>query len=226
MAAASRTASEKLKDCLRVYLVIGSQDCGYSAERVVQIVGDALAGGVRAVQFRDKNSRLTRAEQLALAGRLQMLCREHGALFFINDDVSLAIQLRSDGVHVGQDDMTLAEVRQLVPVGMIVGVSAGTPEEALAAKQGGADYIGVGAMYHTGSKVDAGEPIGPEGLAEIRAAVGDDCMIVGIGGIQLANAAAVLEAGADGLALISAITGADSPRDAATSLRRLYHHDP
>lgn len=225
MAASDRQAAAKaarLRESLRVYLVIGSQDCGHSAERMIQIVEEALAGGVRAVQFRDKGSRLSRDEQLALAGQIQLLCRRYGALFFINDDVAMALELKADGVHVGQEDMALAEVRRLVPSELIVGVSAGTPAEALVAKQGGADYLGVGAIYRTASKADAGEPIGPAGLAEIRAAVGAEMIIVGIGGIQPDNAAAVVASGADGLAVISAIARAASPRAAAANLRRLY----
>lgn len=205
---------------------MGSQDCGHSPRRLIQIVEEALAGGVRAVQFRDKGSRLNRAEQLALAAEVQRLCRRHDALFFVNDDVAMALELKADGVHVGQEDMALAEVRRLVPPEWIVGVSAGTPAEALAAQQGGADYIGVGAIYGTSSKADAGEPIGPAGLAAIRAAVGAEMIIVGIGGIQPDNAAAVVAAGADGLAVISAIARAASPRAAADNLRRLFDDVP
>lgn len=138
---------------------------------------------------------------------------------FVNDDVDLAIRLQADGVHVGQDDMQLAEVREAVGPNMYIGVSAATIEEALAAQAGGVDCIGVGAMYATSSKADAGEPIGPEGLRVIREAVGRELPIVGIGGITLQNAAEVIRAGADGVAVISAITRADSPSDAARALQ-------
>ncbi len=213
--------ARELRDKLRVYFVVGSQDCGNDVERTLAIAREALAGGVGILQFRDKKSRLDEAGREALARQLRTLCREAGALFFVNDDVPLAIRLKADGVHVGQEDMPLARVRRLVPPGMLVGVSAGTVEEALSAKAGGADYLGVGAMYDTASKADAGEPIGPEGLRRIREAVGTEMPIVGIGGIGADNARAVIEAGADGVAVISAITRAPSPRDAAAQLGRV-----
>ncbi|MCK9927142.1 thiamine phosphate synthase, partial [Frankia sp. Mgl5] len=103
--------------------------------------------------------------------------------------------IQADGIHVGQDDLPLTEVRKLVGPDAYIGISAGTVEEALAAKRGGADYLGVGAMYATASKADAGEPIGPAGVREIREAVGREFPIVGIGGINVGNALSVLEAG-------------------------------
>jgi len=201
-----------------VYFVVGTQDCGYSMERTVEIVREALQGGVGTLQLRDKGSKLSAQERLALGRQLQALCQETGALFFVNDDVELAVRLQADGVHVGQDDMQLAEVRKAVGPEMYIGVSAGTIEEALAAHAGGADCIGVGAMFATSSKADAGEPIGPAGLRAIREAVGRELPIVGIGGITQENAAEVIAAGADGVAVISAITRAASPRQAAAAL--------
>ncbi|MED1791660.1 thiamine phosphate synthase [Brevibacillus nitrificans] len=208
-----------LREKMGVYFVVGSQDCDYSIERTVAIVADALQGGVGTLQLRDKGSKLTADERIELGRQLQLLCRESGALFFVNDDVDLAIRLQADGVHVGQDDMQLAKVREAVGPNMYIGVSAATVEEALAAQAGGVDCIGVGAMYATSSKADAGEPIGPEGLRVIREAVGSELPIVGIGGITLQNAAEVIRAGADGVAVISAITRADSPSDAARALQ-------
>ncbi|MGZ0049560.1 thiamine phosphate synthase [Brevibacillus gelatini] len=212
---------QTLREKMGVYLVIGSQDCGFSSEKTVEIVREALAGGAGIVQLRDKGSRLTAEERHELGRQLQQLCREAQALFFVNDDVELAVRLQADGVHVGQDDMQLAQVREKVGEAMYVGVSAGTVEEALAARNGGADCIGVGAMFATSSKADAGEPIGPEGLRDIREAVGSDLPIVGIGGITLQNAGQVINAGADGVAVISAISRADSPRKAAQDLLQI-----
>lgn len=208
-----------LREKIGVYVVIGTQDCGYSVERTVQIVREALEGGVGTLQLRDKGSKLTADERFELGRQLQELCREHGTLFFVNDDVDLAVRLQADGVHVGQDDMHLAEVQRIVGPDMYIGVSAGTVEEALAAKNGGVDCIGVGAMYATSSKADAGEPIGPAGLKAIRDAVGTELPIVGIGGITLENASEVIRFGADGVAVISAISRAASPRKAAHSLQ-------
>ncbi|EJL42655.1 thiamine-phosphate synthase [Brevibacillus agri] len=212
---------QTLREKMGVYLVIGTQDCGFSSEKTIEIAREALAGGVGTLQLRDKGSKLTSEERHELGRQLQQLCREAQALFFVNDDVELAVRLQADGVHVGQDDMQLAEVRAKVGEAMYIGVSAGTVEEALAAKSGGADCIGVGAMFATSSKADAGEPIGPEGLRAIREAVGSDLPIVGIGGITLENAEQVLRAGADGVAVISAISRADSPRKAAADLLRI-----
>jgi len=213
---------DHLAEQLRVYFVVGSQDCDYSAQKTVQIAREALAGGAGVLQFRDKKSKLTDEEREQLAIALQAVCKEHGALFFINDDVDMAIRLQADGIHVGQEDMALTKVRSLVSSDMLIGVSAGTVEEALLARDQGADYIGVGAMYETASKADAGVPIGPAGLKEIREAVGPTLPIVGIGGITIDNASMVLEAGADGVAIISAITKADSPREAAGRFLALF----
>ncbi|MFF2528426.1 thiamine phosphate synthase [Brevibacillus sp. NPDC058079] len=212
---------QRLREKMGVYFVIGTQDCSYSSEKTVQIVKAALRGGVGTLQLRDKGSKLTAEEQYELGRQLQQLCREHDAVFFVNDDVDLAIRLQADGVHVGQDDMALSEVRAKVGSEMYIGVSAGTVEEALAAQSGGVDCIGVGAMFATRSKADAGEPIGPVGLEEIRQAVGNDLPIVGIGGITLENVSEVLAAGADGVAIISAISHAESPEEAAQALQRI-----
>lgn len=212
---------KRLREKLGVYFVVGTQDCDYSAERTLDIVKKALQGGVGTLQLRDKGSRLTQPEKEQLGREMQRLALEYEALFFVNDDVELAITLKADGVHVGQDDMKLEEVRARVGADMYIGVSAGTVQEARAALAGGADCIGVGAMYATASKADAGEPIGPSGLLTIREAVGADLPIVGIGGITLGNAASVLSAGADGVAVISAISKAAAPDEAARELKRL-----
>jgi thiamine-phosphate pyrophosphorylase len=212
---------ELLRQKMGVYFVVGSQNCGYSIERTCEIAAEALKGGAGTLQLRDKGSKLSAQERVQLGRELQSLCKEYGSLFFVNDDVELAIRLQADGVHVGQDDMILEQVRMAVGDQMYIGISAGTVEEALTAKAGGADCIGVGAMYATSSKVDAGEPIGPEGLREIREAVGLELPIVGIGGITLENADAVIRAGADGVAVISAISRAASPSEAAALLERI-----
>lgn len=212
---------ELLRQKMGVYFVIGTQDCGFSIERTCDIVAEALRGGVGMLQLRDKGSQLTQEERYQLGLKLQSLCKQHGTLFIVNDDVELAVRIQADGIHVGQDDMALEKVRSAVGEHMYVGISAGTVEEALRARDGGADCIGVGAMYATSSKADAGEPIGPEGLRQIRQAVGPQLPIVGIGGITLENANKVIQAGADGVAVISAISRAETPSEAARSLARI-----
>ncbi|MFP3391290.1 thiamine phosphate synthase [Brevibacillus sp. SIMBA_040] len=210
-----------LREKMGVYFVIGSQDCDFSFERTIEIVREALKGGVGTLQLRDKGSKLTAEERSELGRQMQALCREYGALFFVNDDVEMAVRLGADGVHVGQDDMQLRAVREIVGPDMYIGVSTATVEEAVNAQKDGADCIGVGAMFDTSSKADAGEPIGPAAITTIRKAVGNELPIVGIGGITRENAVLVMQAGADGVAVISAISRAESPKDAAETLQQI-----
>lgn len=141
----------------------------------------------------------------------------------INDNVELALEVNADGVHVGQDDCNVAEVRAVLGTDAIVGVSAGTREEATQALMDGADYIGVGSVYATGTKSDAGLPIGPEGLADIVACINGRIPVVAIGGISPNNVDACWNAGADGVAIVSAIMKSQHPGKVASGLRRSYH---
>ncbi len=178
------------------------------------IVRAAIRGGVDVVQLRGKE--LPAREQLAIGRALRAITREAGILFIVNDRVDLALALDADGVHIGQDDLPAEIARQLVGPERIVGVSAATIPEALAAREAGADYLGVGAIYGTATKPDAGAPTGPALLGSIRGAV--DLPLVGIGGITATNAAEVIAAGADGVAVVSAIVAADDPEAAARDL--------
>jgi thiamine-phosphate pyrophosphorylase len=162
----------------------------------------ALAGGAGLIQLRDKAATTLRLYEAARA--MRDLTRAAGALLIVNDRLDVALAARADGVHVGPDDLPVAVARRLLRPGMILGASAGTVEEAIAAERDGADYLGVGAVYEArGSKADAGAPVGPERIRAIRAAV--RIPIVGIGGIKAENATAVIEAGADGVAVITAV---------------------
>lgn len=157
-------------------------------------------------------------DKLRLGTELRQQTLEHGACFIVNDDANLAKELGADGVHVGQDDMNVKEVRSIIGENCILGVSAGTPEEAMNAVKQGADYIGVGAVYKTNSKDDAGEPIGCEGLQEIITVI-DHCVpVVAIGGINEDNASKCIEAGADGVAIVSAVMRSTTPDIAAAKL--------
>lgn len=176
----------------------------------------ALQGGVTAVQLRDKSGG-TR-EMLELARALLALTRAAGVPLIVNDRADVALALGADGVHVGQDDLPALDVRQLIGPERILGVSAGTVAEARQAQADGADYTGAGDVFGTLSKPDAGPPIGLSALAEIARAVA--LPVVGIGGITEANAASVTEAGAAGVAVISAITRSSNPEDAARCLRK------
>jgi thiamine-phosphate pyrophosphorylase len=174
----------------------------------------ALAGGAGVIQLRDKHASSRRLYDAAVA--IRAMTRAAGALLIINDRLDIALAADADGVHAGPDDLPVAEARRLLP-GKIVGASAGTVEEAIAAERDGADYLGVGAVYEArGSKADAGAPVGPERVAAVRAAV--RLPIVGIGGIKAANAAAVIRAGADGVAVITGVVAAPDITAAARDM--------
>ena len=181
-----------------------------------EIVRAAIRGGVDAVQLRGKD--LPAREQMAIGRALREITRATGVLFIVNDRVDLALALDADGVHVGQDDLPAAVARQLVGPDRIVGVSAATIPEALAARDAGADYLGVGAIYGTATKLDAGAATGPGLLSTIAGAV--DLPLVAIGGIKATNIAEVIAAGAVSAAVVSAIVSADDPEAAACDLQR------
>lgn len=209
---ARRTSGAALAD-LRLYLVTDRNLT--QGRNLLEVVDAAIAGGVTAVQLREKELPGRQFTELALAFR--RLTRERGALFLVNDRVDIALAVDADGAHVGQDDIPAAMARRLLGPDRVLGVSARTPEQARAAEADGADYIGAGAVFATSTKIDA-ESIGLGGLVAIARAV--HIPVVAIGGINNANAAAVLETGVDGLAVVSAIVAARDVAAAATALRR------
>lgn len=176
-----------------------------------------VRGGAAAIQLRDKTT--PRKDLLPIARELKGICAENDVLFIINDHLDLALTASADGLHLGQDDLPVKEARRLLNIDQLLGVSARTPELAAAAREGGADYLGVGAMYPTGSRENA-EVVGPERLRIIREAV--DLPIVAIGGITAANAAAVIGAGADAVAVIGAILGTADPAAAAREIANKF----
>jgi len=169
-----------------------------------------LGGGGRLVQLREKT--LPLAELLPLAQRLARRCREVGALFIVNDRADLALAAGADGLHVGQDDLPARRAREVLRPGMILGVSTHDPEQARRAVADGADYIAVGSIYPTSSKAGF-QLVGPDLIRRVRPEV--PVPLVGIGGITAENAGAVLDAGADAVAVISALCAAADP-EAAT----------
>jgi thiamine-phosphate pyrophosphorylase len=181
---------------------------------LVEIAAAALAGGATAIQLRDKTS--SALDQVALGRELRRLTRAAGALFFVNDRVDIAHAVEADGVHLGQDDLPVDAARAILGQEAIVGGSPGNLDELARSLAAEVDYLGIGPMYPTGSKADAGAAIGPAGLAAMRART--ELPIVGIGGIDADNLGPVLAAGADGVAIISAIVGAD---DVAAAARRV-----
>lgn len=198
---------------LDLYVITDTRFAG--ARGNLAVMEEAVAGGADVVQLREKEMSTGQLVELGLA--LRELTRRSRVLFVVNDRVDVALAVDADGVHVGQDDMPAALARRLMGPGKIVGVSAGSLDEAVRALRDGADYLGVGPIYPTGTKADAGAATGPELIAEIKRATG--LPIVGIGGIDAANAPAVIRAGADGVAVISAVVGKPDPRLAAEEIR-------
>lgn len=187
-------------------------------QRLLERVTSALCGGVACLQYRNKLK--DRAERFDEARELQRLCSGRGIPFIVNDDLVLAAELRADGVHLGQEDGTVAEARRVLGPDAIIGVSTHSVEEAVRAEADGADYIGFGAMYPTGSK-DVQYLPGPGSLAEVRKRV--RIPLVAIGGINRDNAPAVIDAGADAVAVISAVLSNPEPGLAAAELALLFN---
>lgn len=202
---------EELRRRLAVYLVA---DPDATAEPLVDAVQAALDGGATAVQLRAK--RLDGYDFYRLAGQLTFLCDQFGALFVVNDRLDIALAVGAGGVHLGRRDLPVDVARGMTPAGFVIGFSPQTLDDVRATARLGADYAGLGPVFPTGSKADAQPPIGAAGLGEQVAALG--LPAVGIGGITVANAPAVIAAGADGVAVISAILGAADPTRATADL--------
>lgn len=212
---AERYSAEQIRNRLRTYFIMGSVNCPGNPADVLR---QAIAGGITLFQYREKGKGALQGDaRLELARELRGLCRENGVPFIVNDDIGLALAVEADGVHVGQEDEQASSVRRLIGPGMMLGVSAHGVEEAERAVREGADYLGVGPIYATGTKEDAKAPSGTGVLSRIRAA-GIRLPIVGIGGIHAGNAADVVRAGADGVSVISAISLAAKPAAAASDL--------
>lgn len=182
-------------------------------QSLTSVVRESLEGGVRMLQLREKQ--LEEASFLAEARELQMLCHSYHVPFLVNDNVRIALQIDADGVHVGQQDMAAYDVRKMLGPDKIIGVSAQTVEQAVRAEQQGADYLGVGAVFPTGSKEDAVE-VPFETLQAICKAV--SIPVVAIGGITTENAALLSGSGIAGIAVISALYAQPDIRRAAEDL--------
>ena len=191
-----------------------SLSAGRSTRAVVEA---AIAGGVDVVQLREKDR--SARERYHLGRKLRGLTREAGVTFVVNDRADIAQAVEADGVHLGDDDLPVPAAREILDEDAVVGRSVSFVDDAVAAERAGADYLGVGAVYATGSKDDIDDDehrIGPERVDDIAAAV--DIPVVGIGGITAENAGPVAAAGADGVAVITAITRADDPETATREL--------
>lgn len=176
----------------------------------------ALEGGMTYVQMREKGDPMTEDELLTEAVALKALCEEYGVPFVIDDDVELAKKCGADGVHVGQSDMACVEARKALGERKVVGVSAQTVEQAVQAEKDGADYLGVGAVFPTGSKDDA-DDVSHDTVKAICEAV--SIPVIAIGGISKDNVGQLAGLGLDGIAVISAIYAADDLKAATEDLK-------
>ena len=200
------------KEMMLLYAVTDRMWTG--KQTLLEQVEDALKGGVTCVQLREKE--LDEGAFLQEAIEIQALCKRYNVPFFINDNVEIAVKCKADGIHVGQEDMKAAQVRQRVGKDMMIGVSVHSVEEALEAVKNGADCLGVGAMFSTSTKTDA-DVLPKEILRAICEAV--DIPVVAIGGISKENMMELSGTGVDGVALVSAIFAAE---DIESECRQLH----
>lgn len=181
-----------------------------------EVVKESLDGGVTFLQLREKD--LDDETFLEEAKELQALCKEYNVPFVVNDNVEIALKMNADGVHVGQSDMEAGDVRALLGPDKILGVSAQTVEQALLAQERGADYLGVGAVFPTGSKDDA-DDVSHETLKAICEAV--SIPVVAIGGIKASNVMELKGSGIDGIAVISAIYAQKNILEGTKELKKI-----
>jgi len=182
----------------------------------IEIARAAISGGATAIQFREKG--MSTRQMIDIAREIRALTRLAGVTYIVNDRLDVALGVDADGVHVGQDDMPVPLARRLIGKERILGVSVSNLEEALEAEREGADYIGVGSIYATASKPDAGLPVGLGVLTEIARRV--SIPVIAIGGINEENVGEVIKGGARGVAVISAVVLAPDMEGATRRLRR------
>ena len=198
---------------LRIYLVTDESCLPYGRD-LFSAVEEALLAGVTLVQYREKDG--SGKDMLGKARKLVALCHKYNVPLIVNDRLDIALLSGADGVHLGQDDIPVAEARKLAAGNFIIGATAHNVGEALAAESAGADYLGCGAVFATTTKKDT-VPLGLDGLRAIRQAV--HIPIVGIAGITTQNFDQVMRAGANGVAVVSAILSAQDITDAVTRLK-------
>ena len=198
---------------LSLYLVLDPDLCG-GAEGMLRTTEEALEGGVTIVQLRAPTWK-KRALAACARDLLEML-RPRGIPLIINDHADVAAAVGADGLQGGQDDLSSADARRIIGPDMILGLSAGNVDEVRGVDPALVDYLGIGPVWATATKKDAGAAVGLEGLASLSAA--SPLPVVAIGGIGASNAADVMRTGVDGIAVVSAICGQASPRTAAENL--------
>jgi thiamine-phosphate pyrophosphorylase len=205
----------------RAYLVLDPELCG-GLDGMLRVTQAALAGGAGIVQLR---APAWKKRDWLLAGRaLQALCRAHGALFIVNDQIDVALAVGADGVHIGQADLPPDVARRLLGPNAIIGLSVSNAAELAAADVSLIDYFGVGPVFATATKPDAAPPLHVDGLAALLAVARRPC--VAIGGIDVANAPSVLACGLAGVAVVSAICAAGDPEAATREFLSLFGTTP
>jgi len=200
-----------VKYMLRLYAI--TDRSWLKGRDLVDMVAEALDAGITCLQLREKDA--TPGEEEKLAREIQALCKYAKVPFIINDNVELAARIGADGVHVGQDDMACSDARRRLGRNAIIGVSASTVEQARAAQAAGADYLGVGALFHTDTKPEAGD-LTPAQLREICDAV--DIPVVAIGGLNAQTIPVLANTGVAGAAVVSGIFAADDVEAAVEEL--------
>jgi thiamine-phosphate pyrophosphorylase len=203
-----------------LYLITDSMQTAGRA--LPAVVADALRGGLRAVQLREKG--LAGCQLFELAGELRKVTREYGAKLLINDRIDIALAVDADGVHLGRGTLPVTVARRILGSAQIIGYSAHSLTEAQQAERDGADFITFGPIYATPSKAAYGEPLGLERLSEVARSLA--IPVFALGGVKISSVPEVLSAGARGIALISAIIAARNPTVETESLLRIIaHHD-
>jgi thiamine-phosphate pyrophosphorylase len=181
-----------------------------------EIAQMAITGGADIIQFRDK--KMGTREQLAVAQEIAALCKKNGVLFIVNDRVDIALFSEADGVHLGGEDLPVRQARKLMGSKKIIGGTAHNLAEAIAAEKDGADYLGYGHIFPTGSKMKTTSPAGVNKLREVCKIV--KIPVFAVGGIDIDNVQSVMEAGAWGVAVIGAVVKSENPEEAVKQLHR------
>lgn len=205
---------QEIREAMCLYAVTDSQ--WLAGRTLPEVVKEAIEGGATFMQLREKE--MAYGEFLTLAKQVKKVTDTYHIPFVIDDEIDLAKEADADGVHIGQSDRALTEARKILGPDKIIGVSVQTVEQAVEAERGGADYLGVGSIFTTSTKLDA-DAVTPETLRAICDAV--SIPVVAIGGIGKDNLLKLRGTGIDGVAVVSAIFAAEDVKDAAKTLREL-----
>ena len=185
-------------------------------DNLLRALRTVISGGADAIQLRAKG--ISKRAYYEIAGRLIAITRQSEIPFFVNDHFDVALALLADGIHLGQNDLPLKEARRLAPPGMLIGTSTHSLDEAERAVEDAADYVAIGSVFPTSTKVNPEAIIGTAMVAKVKQRVGD-IPLIAIGGIAATNVHDVIQAGADGVAVASAVTLANNPSAAAKELK-------